>query len=115
MFPHDATLEFEYESPTRATTVAEAVAREVGEIDDDRSRTTIDCDAETVAVSILARDLTALRAALNTWFSLVDVAERATIVGERYRYQSRSLETIEADETDRSGGDDSHDSHDGDG
>ncbi|UTF53159.1 KEOPS complex subunit Pcc1 [Natronosalvus rutilus] len=111
MFPHDATLEFEYESPTRATTVAEAVAREVGEIDEDRSRTTIDRDTETVTVSVVARDLTALRAALNTWFSLVDVAERATAVGERYR----SLETNEADETDRSGGDDSHDSHDGDG
>ena len=78
---HDATLEFDYETTARATVVAEAVAREVGEIDDERSRTTIERDGHTVRVDIRARDLTALRAALNTWFSLLDVAERTAAIG----------------------------------
>ncbi|SDK26981.1 KEOPS complex subunit Pcc1 [Natronorubrum texcoconense] len=82
MSSHDATLEFDYESSTRATLVAESVAREIGEIDDDRSRTTIDCDGATVRVDVVAADVIALRAALNTWFSLIDVAERTAELGD---------------------------------
>ncbi|NUB91747.1 KEOPS complex Pcc1-like subunit [Haloterrigena sp. SYSU A558-1] len=78
---HDATLEFDYETPSRARLVAESVAREVGEIDDDRSQTTIDRDGSTVRIEIDAADVIALRAALNTWFTLVDVAERAADTG----------------------------------
>ncbi|WP_246999504.1 KEOPS complex subunit Pcc1 [Halosolutus gelatinilyticus] len=81
MASHDATLELEYETASRARTVAESVAREVGEIDDDRSRTTIDRDETLVRVEIVAADVVALRAALNTWFSLIDVAERTADVG----------------------------------
>ncbi len=68
MVSHDATLEFDYESASTARIVAESVAREVGEIDDERSRTTIDREAETVRLEIDAEDVVALRAALNTWF-----------------------------------------------
>ncbi|QRV15566.1 KEOPS complex Pcc1-like subunit [Haloterrigena salifodinae] len=78
---HDATLEFDYETPSRARLVAESVAREVGEIDDDRSQTTIDRDGSTVCIDIDAADVIALRAALNTWFTLVDVAEHAAEAG----------------------------------
>ncbi|ELZ13261.1 KEOPS complex Pcc1-like subunit [Haloterrigena salina JCM 13891] len=78
---HDATLEFDYETPSRARLVAESVAREVGEIDDDRSQTTIDRDGSTVRIEIDAADVIALRAALNTWFTLVDVAEQAADIG----------------------------------
>ena len=81
MSSHDATLEFEYETASRARIVAESVAREVGEIDDDRSATTIDRDGALVRVEIDAADVVALRAALNTWFSLIDVAERTADVG----------------------------------
>ncbi len=84
MFPHNATLEFDYETTARATVVTEAVTREVGEIDDDRSRATIDRDDTTVTVDIRARDSTALRAALNTWFSLVDVAERTAAIASSH-------------------------------
>ncbi|MWV39950.1 MULTISPECIES: KEOPS complex subunit Pcc1 [Natrialba] len=89
MVSHDATLEFDYESASTARIVAESVAREVGEIDDERSRTTIDREAETVRLEIDAEDVVALRAALNTWFSLVDVAERTADTG------TRTLETGE--------------------
>ena len=81
MSPHDATLEFDYETPSRARIVAESVAREVGEIDDDRSRTSIDRDGSIVRIDIDAADVIALRAALNTWFTLIDVAERTADSG----------------------------------
>ena len=83
MFLHEATLEFEYDGESRACVVAESVAREVGEIDDDRSRTALERDGSTVTLRIEARDLTALRAALNTWTTLVEVAERTIDVGRR--------------------------------
>ncbi|RKD95677.1 KEOPS complex subunit Pcc1 [Halopiger aswanensis] len=82
MSSHDATLEFDYESVDRARIVAESVAREIGEIDDDRSQTTLERDGATVRITIDAADVVALRAALNTWFSLVDVAERTAAIGE---------------------------------
>ena len=83
MSSHDATLEFEYETPSRAQLVAESVSREIGEIDDDRSQTTIEHQQSVVRVEIAAADVIALRAALNTWFTLVDVAERTATIGER--------------------------------
>ena len=81
MSSHDATLEFDYESTSRATLVADSVAREIGEIDDARSRTTIERDGARVCLEIDADDVIALRAALNTWFSLVDVADRTADAG----------------------------------
>ncbi|RZV08633.1 KEOPS complex subunit Pcc1 [Natrinema hispanicum] len=81
MSSHDATLEFDYESTARAELVAASVAREIGEIDDDRSRTTLKRDGARVCIEIDADDVIALRAALNTWFSLVDVAERTADAG----------------------------------
>jgi KEOPS complex subunit Pcc1 len=80
--PHDATLEFAYETSSRARLVTESVAREIGEIDDDRSQTTIDRDGSVVYIEIVAADVVALRAALNTWLSLVDVAERTAAIGD---------------------------------
>ena len=81
MSSHDATLEFDYESAARAELVAASVAREIGEIDDERSQTTLERDGSLVRIRIDADDVIALRAALNTWFSLVDVAERTADVG----------------------------------
>ncbi|MGQ3412083.1 KEOPS complex subunit Pcc1 [Natrinema sp. LN54] len=81
MSSHDATLEFDYETASRAELVAESVAREIGEIDDERSRTTIEREGARVRIEIDADDVIALRAALNTWFSLIDVAERTADVG----------------------------------
>ncbi|ELY70631.1 KEOPS complex subunit Pcc1 [Natrinema versiforme] len=81
MSSHDATLEFDYETASRADLVAESVAREIGEIDDERSQTTIDREGTRISIEIDADDIIALRAALNTWFSLIDVAERTADVG----------------------------------
>ncbi|QCS43370.1 KEOPS complex subunit Pcc1 [Natrinema versiforme] len=81
MSSHDATLEFDYETASRAELVAESVGREIGEIDDERSRTTIEREGARVHIEIDADDVIALRAALNTWFSLIDVAERTADVG----------------------------------
>ncbi|SDQ35348.1 KEOPS complex subunit Pcc1 [Natronobacterium texcoconense] len=89
MSSHDATAEFEYDSTARARLVAESIAREIGEIDDDRSRTTLDRTGSTVRLEIDADDPVALRAALNTWFSLVDVAERTADVGDAVVGESR--------------------------
>ncbi|SEQ52023.1 KEOPS complex subunit Pcc1 [Natrinema salaciae] len=81
MSSHDATLEFDYETASRAELVAESVAREIGEIDDERSHTTLERDGSRVRIGIDADDVVALRAALNTWFTLVDVAERTADAG----------------------------------
>ncbi|WP_276253828.1 KEOPS complex subunit Pcc1 [Halomontanus rarus] len=85
MFSHETVIEVDYDTPARARLVADSVAREIGEIDDERSRTTISRDDATVVLEIRARDVTALRAALNTWFSLLDVAERVGEIGARSR------------------------------
>jgi KEOPS complex subunit Pcc1 len=74
---HRATVTVEYGDARTAKTVAGAVAREVDEIADDRSRATVDRDNRRVVVGIRARDLVALRAATNTWIGLVSVAEHS--------------------------------------
>ena len=79
---HDAVLEYEYDSGERATTVLRSVEQEVGEIEGGRSRTTISRDESTVVVRVDADDLVALRAALNTWQTLVGVAEESVRLGE---------------------------------
>ena len=73
---HEAIFEFEYADRDAARLVSESIAREVEDLADDRSWTTLERTDETVQLTILARDLTALRAALNTWLTLVSVAER---------------------------------------
>ena len=75
--PHTAELRFSYETSEEATLVADAVSREVGEIEGDRSRADLAREARTVTVTIDADDLVALRAGLNTWGTLLEVAERA--------------------------------------
>ncbi|RRJ31166.1 KEOPS complex subunit Pcc1 [Halocatena pleomorpha] len=78
MFPSTVHLAFEYADAERAALIERSVSQEVGEINGDRSRTTIERDDTTVEVSIEADDLVALRAGLNTWCTLLDVAERCS-------------------------------------
>jgi KEOPS complex subunit Pcc1 len=75
-FAHETVLELSYDEESLARIVERSVAREVGEIDDERSQTTVDRDGDTVTFAVEARDLTALRAATNTWLRLATVAER---------------------------------------
>jgi KEOPS complex subunit Pcc1 len=74
---HDTLLVFEYDSAQQARRVARAVGPEVGDIDDDRSEATLARDGDTLEIAITASDVVALRASLNTWLSLVSVAEQA--------------------------------------
>jgi KEOPS complex subunit Pcc1 len=76
-FAHDTVLELSYDDESLARIVERSVAREVGETDDERSRTTVARDEAVVSFAVEARDLTALRAATNTWLRLATVAERA--------------------------------------
>ena len=73
---HVAELSFLYENERSARTIAAAVRREIGEIDGDRSTATVTREGRTVRVAVEADDLVALRAGLNTWGTLLEVAER---------------------------------------
>jgi len=72
---HKTRLSFSYETPERARLVERAIAPEIGDIDDDRSETSVERDGEALWVLVEAADLTAMRAAINTWLSLIEVAE----------------------------------------
>jgi KEOPS complex subunit Pcc1 len=74
--PHESVLTFDYDDAGAARLVATSLRQDTGEIDDDRSTATVEREGSSVRVRVAAADLTALRAALNTWGSLVTVAER---------------------------------------
>ena len=74
---HGTLLSITYATPERARRIERAIAPEVRDIDDDRSRTRMDREAAELRLAIEAQDLVALRGALNTWLSLVSTAERA--------------------------------------
>jgi len=69
------TLVFEYDATTTAERVARSVELEAGDIEGERTEATVTRERETVTVVVEADDLTALRAGLNTWTTLVEVAE----------------------------------------
>lgn len=71
-------LEFEYEDFGRAKRIERSVCQEIGEIAGDRTRATIDRAGHVVELQIEADDLVALRAGLNTWCTLIEVAERCS-------------------------------------
>ena len=74
---HEAVLSFSYDSPEHAARVADSIAPELGQIDDDRSSVRSTRDGADLELRVEARDPVALRAAVNTWCSLVSVAESA--------------------------------------
>ncbi|WP_049932449.1 KEOPS complex subunit Pcc1 [Halorubrum ezzemoulense] len=73
---HETVLSFTYPSERRARVVADALGPEIGEIDDARSTATVDREGDAVRVRVLADDLVALRAGVNSWSRLIAVAER---------------------------------------
>lgn len=73
---HETVLSFTYPTERRARVVADALGPEVGEIDDARSTASVDREGDAVRVRVLADDLVALRAGVNSWSRLVAVAER---------------------------------------
>jgi KEOPS complex subunit Pcc1 len=73
--PHVVSLALEYDDERAARLVTDAVAVEVGEIDDDRSTVQVSRAGRTLHVEVLAQDLVALRAGVNSWLRLVKTAE----------------------------------------
>ena len=74
---HEAVLSFEYDDAQRARRVERSVRPEVDDIEGDRTTAALDRDDDVVSVRVAAADLVALRAGVNTWSTLVSVAERA--------------------------------------
>ncbi len=79
---HSADLSFRYDSPRTAEFVADAVERELGEIDGDRASATVTRRTSALSIEIDADDPVAFRAGLNTWGTLVEVAERMVALGD---------------------------------
>lgn len=79
--PHGVLLEFAYDEPV-AERVERSVRQEVEEIEGDRTTAAVSRDGGVVRVDVAAEDLVALRAGLNTWCSLVEVAERCSVVDD---------------------------------
>ena len=75
--PHSILLECEY-TAERASLIERSVRQEIGEIEGDRTRATISRDDTVVEIHIAADDLVALRAGLNTWCTLIEVAEKCS-------------------------------------
>ncbi|WP_255197321.1 KEOPS complex subunit Pcc1 [Halorarius litoreus] len=75
---HTADLVFTYDSVDIASLVERSVRQELGEIDGDRTTASLSLDATELTVHVDADDLVALRAGINTWSTLVEVAERVT-------------------------------------
>jgi KEOPS complex subunit Pcc1 len=83
--PHTATLSVSYDSTERASRVFASLAPEVGGVDDDRADATVARDGDTVAVTVEAADLIALRAGTTSWSRLLTVAEAVSTAGaERF-------------------------------
>ena len=74
-FVHGATYTFAYDSAAIATIIEQSVRPEVDDIDGERSRVSLSRSGGQIEISVEASDLVALRAASNTWLTLVDVAE----------------------------------------
>ncbi len=79
--PHDAVFSFSYPDAEGARRVERAVAPEIGDIEGDRTRASLDRDDATLELRVTADDLVALRAGVNTWTTLVEVADAAGGVG----------------------------------
>lgn len=75
--PHRIDLQFDFSDRRLAERVVRSVDPEADGLDADRARVTVRVTDASVAVAIAASDLTALRAATNTWTTLIDVAIRA--------------------------------------
>ena len=76
--PQEAVFSLSYADADSARRVERAIAPEIGDIEGDRTRARLSRDGATLSVTIAADDLVALRAGLNTWATLVGVAEDAS-------------------------------------
>lgn len=82
--PHDASLRFEYDRECCTRHVERSIRPELDELADERSRASISREGRTLSVRIEAEDLVALRAAMNTWLTLLEVAETVDETGTQW-------------------------------
>ena len=75
--PHEATCSCSYATAAAARRVERSLRPEVGDVEGDRTTATVTRDEDTITVTVAAADLVALRAGLNTWAALTEVAEAA--------------------------------------
>ncbi|QLC33733.1 rpo operon protein [Halarchaeum sp. CBA1220] len=80
---HRTSLVFSYDTPRVAAAVYSAVRVEASDIEGDRTDAAVERDGDTVRVTVEGADLTALRAGVNTWTTLVGVAESTYETGRR--------------------------------
>jgi len=73
---HSAGLCFAYPTVEDAQRVDRSIRVEVDELDDDRSNVAVAREETELTVEITATDLVALRAAINSWYRYVSVAEQ---------------------------------------
>ena len=95
---HTADLCFEYRSPTAASHIEAALGVEIDEIEGDRATASLRREGDTLQIDIEADDLVALRAGLNTWQTLAEVAERAGDAGSSYRPHRRVRSSRQRDQ-----------------
>jgi len=75
---HEAVFTAVYGSEQHARHVERSIEVEASDIGGDRTATSVDRERDRLTVTIEAADVTALRAGINTWLSLIDVAERCS-------------------------------------
>ena len=78
---HRARYTRRFSSADRRRIVERALSEELDEIDGDRSWATLHAEGPSLHVEIEAEDSVALRAATNTWLSLLDVGEQVAVRG----------------------------------
>ncbi len=78
-FSESVSLEIQLDRAT-ATSVEQSLRVEAADLGDARSETTITRDGGKLHVEIGATDLTALRAATNTWLGLLSTAEETVAI-----------------------------------
>ena len=76
---HTTILTAEFDDPEQARRIERSLRPEIGAIDGDRTMATLSRDDEVIEISIRATDLVALRAGINTWLTLLGVAEDADL------------------------------------
>lgn len=72
---HETVFSLSYADATTASRVAASVRPELDDIEGDRTRASLARDGATLTLRVEATDLVALRAGVNTWLTLVGVAD----------------------------------------
>lgn len=81
-FSESITLEIEVVEQL-ARTIERSIRVEAADLADDRTKTEVGRSGRTVTIEIVAQDLVGLRAAANTWLSLVRTAETTATALDR--------------------------------